>query len=135
MGNCREGFGHCTVSLAGVIHGSKNTVSIIGFLGFLQCLHSDLSGIKAGVIKRRSPRLPTNTTSPECQPCIGGVHGLAGTQLGCGQSLACGFGKRLGVLSLKKDLLVKVWTRLLVEPVLRVRGSDRVKSNLEHVWK
>lgn len=135
MGNCREGFGHCTASLAGVIHGSKNTVSIIGFLGFRQCLHSDLSGSKAGVIKRRSPGLPTNTASPEYQPCIGAAHGLADTQLECSQSLASGFGNRLGVLSLKKDLVVKVWTRLLVEPILRVRGSDRVKSNLEHVWK
>ena len=117
MGNCREGFGHCTASLARVIHGSKNTVSIIRFLGFLQCLHSDLSGIKAGVIKQRSPRLPTNTTSPGYQLCIGGAHGLADMWLECSQSLACGFGKRLGVLSLKKDLLVQMWTRLLVEPI------------------
>lgn len=117
MGNCREGFGHCTASLARVIHGSKNTVSIIRFLGFLQCLHSDLSGIKAGVIKQRSPRLPTNTTSPGHQLYISGAHGLADMQLEGSQSLACGFGKRLGALSLKTDLLVKVWTRLLVEPV------------------
>lgn len=44
----RSIFSHCTVSLAQVILGSKNTIYIIGFLKFFQCLHSDLSGIKLG---------------------------------------------------------------------------------------
>lgn len=111
-------FSHCTVSRAQVIHGSKNTISIIGFLKFLQCLRSDLSGIKAGAIKLRSPRLPTNI--PWVSAVYGGgggggaARGLADAQPECGQSVACGFGKRLGIPSLKKDLSVKVWLRLLV---------------------
>lgn len=53
-------FSTHTVLLARVIHSSKNTIYIIEFLKFLQCLHSDLSGIKARVIRLRCPRLLTN---------------------------------------------------------------------------
>lgn len=64
MGKLRRTiFSPCSISVAQVIHGSKNTIYIIRFLKFLQCLHSDLSGIKARVIKLRSPRLPTNAPS------------------------------------------------------------------------
>lgn len=65
-------FSHCTVSLSQVTHGSKNTVYIIGFLEFLQFLHSGLSGIKAGL---SSPRLQADV-SLWIRYHLGSIQGL-----------------------------------------------------------
>lgn len=112
----RSIFRHCIVSLAQVILGSKNTIYIIGFLKFFQCLHSDLSGIKARAIKLRSPRLLTRVPRASAISCVCLTHNEGAIRR---QPLVW------GLLSLRVDLSKKAWMKLCGEEGTNLEKGDQ----------